>query len=143
MFLLPLSLVGADEHVDGGQTSVCVFSVPITILDLPKLAADKAKLALGQAKDTALNAVKALPDKANELALSLADKLESSKTPQVVIEEPDPANPQVLGASTDSGQSLTASAYNAGADLLSFLLRHWLWTLATLGTLILLWALKP
>ncbi|MCR4279309.1 MAG: hypothetical protein NUV78_01065, partial [Candidatus Zambryskibacteria bacterium] len=76
-------------------------------------------------------------------ALSLADKLESSKTPQVSAEEPDPANPQVLGASTYSGQSLTASAYNAGADALSFLLRHWLWTISGLGALALFLAFRP
>lgn len=142
LFLLaPLSLAGADEHDQGDR--ICVISVPTTVLDLPKLALDKAKLSLDQAKDTALGAVKSLPEKIDELALSLADKLESSKTPQVSVEEPDPANPQVLGAtSTDFGQSLTASAYNAGADVLSFLLRHWLWTISGLGVLALFWSFR-
>src|SRR3989344_3305604 len=140
LFLLtPLFSISADD-VSG---NVCIFAVPRALVTLPDISIENVK-------DGALKLAKAVPDKVDELADGLADKLESTKnTPQVRLAETGAENPQVLGTSSDSAKSnkgdksnLTASAYNAGVDVLSLLLRNWMWTLSGLAVLALFWTFK-
>jgi len=148
LFLLtPLFSISADDTSD----NVCIFAVPKALVTLPDISLEKVvEVSQTYFKDNALKLVKAVPDKVDELADGLADKLESTKnTPQVRLAETGAENPQVLGTSSDSAKSnkgdksnLTASAYNAGVDVLSLLLRNWMWTLSGLAVLALFWTFK-
>lgn len=146
LFLLtPGFSVVAEEISGGDQPSVCIVSVPKSVFNLPEIALEKTKAAMTEAGDSVFGAVKALPEKADELALSLADSLEASKAKpaQAQVQEADATEAEVLGQSADSDLSLTASAYNAGVDVLGFLLRHWLWSVSGLGLAGLFFAFRP
>lgn len=150
LFLLtPLFLVSA--NVDGGQTSVtgsenvCLFAVPRSLVTLPDISVEGVK-------DSAINTAKAIQEKVDTAAIALADKLEETKRPSSVsastvndggltsvIHEDDT---QVLGVSGPSWNNMAASAYNAGVDVLSLLIRHWMWTISGLGVLALFWSFK-
>ncbi|MDO8565445.1 MAG: hypothetical protein Q7R67_02410 [bacterium] len=142
LFLLtPLLLVSADEPGD----PVCLFSVPSLVFKIPEITLTKAK-------ESALGVVKAVPEELDSLAVSLADRLEATKnSPKLNVKAETVVEPQVLGASTGSvgnlaktstNNNLTASAYNAGVDVLSLLLRNWMWTLSGLAVLALFWTFK-
>ena len=78
LFLLtPLFSISADD-VSG---NVCIFAVPRALVTLPDISIENVK-------DGALKLAKAVPDKVDELADGLADKLESTKNiPQVRLAE--------------------------------------------------------
>ncbi|KKT56307.1 MAG: hypothetical protein UW50_C0003G0002 [Candidatus Wolfebacteria bacterium GW2011_GWA1_44_24] len=141
LLLTPFFWVSANESGD----PVCLFSVPSSVFKIPEVALTKAK-------DSALGVVKAVPEGLDSLADSLADKLEATKkVPESGAVAEAGEKPQVLGASTSStdnllkaftNNNLTASAYSAGIDIVSILLRNWMWTLSGLAVLALFWTFK-
>lgn len=74
------------------------------------------------AKEKVETILSAAADKVDEVAETLALKLESLKKP--VPPEGSPVEP------TTSANNLLAYAYNSGLDIISFLLRQWKWALA-------------
>ena len=140
LFLLtPLFSLSADDTSD----NVCIFAVPRAFVTIPDISVESIK-------DDAIELVKALPEKIDTIAITLVDKLENTKKNakdnplQDLVDAENET--QVLGAfdenADDNHNNLTASAYNAGVDVLAFLLRHWMWTLSSLAVLGLLWSFR-
>ena len=140
LFLLtPVFLVSAEEVSE----NVCLFAVPKSFVTLPDISFESVK-------DKAVELAKSVPDKVDNVAIALADKLEESKkTPEIPTQHRGLTS--VLGGAAEETEvksengtfdNVTAAAYNAGADVLSFLLRHWLWTLSGLGALAIFWFVK-
>ncbi|MFA6430070.1 MAG: hypothetical protein WC229_03615 [Candidatus Paceibacterota bacterium] len=111
------------------------------------------KVTLEEVKETALNTASNIIDKADELASSLAQKIESYKQPIESIgnnvkstESTSTANKgRVLGVSTSSisdykSSSTTKSILNMFLDFLAFFVRNWKWTI--LGIVILIVVIK-
>jgi len=71
---------------------------------------------------------------ADAVAESVAGNLESYKNSSL--------SPRVLGTSTASKVSFFDSAYDEVISGLAFLIRHWFWTFAGLGLVVLGWFLR-
>lgn len=73
---------------------------------------------------------------------SLAERLENRKSRGLVLAD-GPGN-RVLGISTAnvSGANFLDSLYDKALGALAFLLRHWFWTIAAFGLIVLGWFLK-
>lgn len=102
---------------------------------------DKKEATLEEAKQNAKEIIQALPEVVGDLSNALADKIESTKVDIEKISGSALATPGKQDTiiskvkNLPSYNSLTATAYNSGADAISFLLRHWLWTLIGLGAI--------
>jgi len=132
-------------------TSLIVFSILAYALPVTAAAGvyeciiseikNKKEVTLEEAKQNAEEVIRALPEVVGDLSNALADKLESTK----VVDKQEDSKDEAV--SKDSGfvaskfndlknyNDLTATAYNSSVDAVSFLLRHWLWTLAVIGAI--------
>ena len=111
------------------------------------------KVTLEEVKETALNTVSNVINKADELASSLAQKIESYKQPVEPVSTnikgaestSTTSKGRVLGVSTSSisdykSSSTTKSILNMFLDFLAFFVRNWKWTI--LGIVILIVVIK-
>lgn len=111
------------------------------------------KVTLEEVKETALNTVSNVINKADELASSLAQKIESYKQPIESVgnsikgsELTSTANKgRVLGVSTSSisdykSSNTTKSIFNMFLDFVAFFVRNWKWTI--FGIIILIIVIK-
>lgn len=123
------------------QESVCLVSLPKKFVTLPDLS-------MAGVKDRVVDSLMTVPEKIDVVAESLAGKMESTKKISSNNAEEGKALGVLEGGEVDQEASrstlsnMTASAYNAGVDVLALLLRHWLLTLGGLMAGVLLWSFR-
>lgn len=114
----------------------------------------KREITIGEVQKGAVEIAETLVEKIDSVALSLAERLETTKR----LAEPSPASTsvavsetsdteeegesEVLGASSSEKDAPTSPLYNKGVDVLTLLLEKWMWTLSALAVLVLFWSFK-
>ncbi|MBI2065764.1 MAG: hypothetical protein HYT68_01705 [Candidatus Zambryskibacteria bacterium] len=103
-------------------------------------------LTLEEVKEETEQILSAIVEKADEAAESFASRLESFKKPissEIKASESNGSSlPEMEAAPASINNGVVASAYNAGIDLISFLLKEWKWTLASLAVFAIIFSFR-
>ncbi|MDP3874972.1 MAG: hypothetical protein Q8Q22_00410, partial [bacterium] len=104
-------------------------------LDISRI---EVPLTLDAVKEETGKIINAVTKKVDELTSVFADKLESVKKPILS----SGTSGAVLGTATNTGNGIPASVYNTGIDVMSTLVRNWMWTLSGLAVLGFVWTFR-